>query len=121
VCVNFCHEEPFIDAEGSQYRLNQVSLEEMDGWAAIHVVGRAALPGSTDFQRWIPLVNPCRNVAVKAWAKPTQRLAGRTAPGPTWPGVWPRLVYVSNTPMVLMILTLINFTLSSLEILQFGT
>jgi hypothetical protein len=31
------------------------------------------------------------------------------------------LVYVSYTPVVLMILILVNFTLSSLEILQFGT
>jgi hypothetical protein len=57
VCVDFHREEPFIEAEESLYRLNQVSLEEMDGRAAIHVDGRPLLPGSTDFQRWIPLVN----------------------------------------------------------------
>jgi hypothetical protein len=57
VCVNFHYEEAFIEAEGSLYRLNQVSLEEMDGRAAIHVVGRPLLLGSTNFQHWIPLVN----------------------------------------------------------------
>jgi hypothetical protein len=50
VCVDFHHEEPFIEAEGSLYRLNQVSLEEMDSWAAIHMVDRPLLPDSNDFQ-----------------------------------------------------------------------
>jgi hypothetical protein len=115
VCVDFHREEPFIEVEGSLYRLNQVGLEEMDSRAAIHVAGRLLLPGSTDFQHWIPLVNRRSNITVKSRAEPTQRLAGqprgwadRPAPGPTWLGV-------------LMILTLVNFTLSSLEILQFGT
>jgi hypothetical protein len=106
VCVNFHHEGPFIEVEGSQYRLNQVSLEEMDGPASIHVAGRPLLPRSTDFQCWIPLVNRRRNVTVKSQAEPTQRLAnwargwaGRPAPGPTWPRVWPHLFYVSHTPL----------------------
>jgi hypothetical protein len=49
LCVNFHREEPFIEAEGSLYRLNQVGLEEMDGQAAIHVASRLLLLGSTDF------------------------------------------------------------------------
>jgi hypothetical protein len=49
VCVDLHHEGPFIEAEGSLYRLNQVSLEEMDGRAAIDVAGRRLLLGSTDF------------------------------------------------------------------------
>jgi hypothetical protein len=59
LCVNFHREEPFIEAEGSLYRLNQVGLEEMDGQAAIHVASRLLLLGSTDFQCWIPLVISC--------------------------------------------------------------
>jgi hypothetical protein len=49
VCIDFHHVEAFIEVEGSLYRLNKVSLEEMDGQAAIHVVGRPLLPGSIDF------------------------------------------------------------------------
>jgi hypothetical protein len=87
VCVGFHREEPFIEVEGSLYRLNQVTLEEMDGRAAIHVASRPLLPGSTDFQRWIPLVNRRSNVTVKSRAESTQRpakgWASRPAPGPT--------------------------------------
>jgi hypothetical protein len=96
VCVDFHHEEPFIEVEGSLYQLNQVGLEEMDGWAAIHMAGRPLLLGSTDFQRWIPLVKQCSSVTIKSRAELTQRLAGRArgwagwlTPRPTWPGVWP--------------------------------
>jgi hypothetical protein len=77
VCVNIHHEEPFIEAEGSLYRLNQVSLEDMDFRAAIHVAGQPLLPGSTDFQHWIPLVNQRSNMTVESRAELTQRLAGR--------------------------------------------
>jgi hypothetical protein len=49
VCVNFCLEEPFIDLEGSMYQLNQVGLEEMDGWAAVDEARRPLLPGSANF------------------------------------------------------------------------
>jgi hypothetical protein len=89
------------------YQLNQVGLEGMDGRAAIHMADRPLLPGSTDFQHWTPHVNRCSNVIVKSWAEPTQRVADRprgwagwSAPGPTWPRVWPHLAYVSHTPLL---------------------
>jgi hypothetical protein len=48
VCIEFHREEPFIEAEGSLYQVNQVSLEEMDDRVAIHVAVQPLLPGSTD-------------------------------------------------------------------------
>jgi hypothetical protein len=56
VCVNFHYEEAFIEAEGSLYRLNQVSLEEMDGRAAIHVRWPATPLG---FHQLPALDTPC--------------------------------------------------------------
>jgi hypothetical protein len=49
----------------------------MDGQATIHVAGWPLIPGSTDFQHWIPLVKRCSNVTVNSRAEPTQRLVDR--------------------------------------------
>jgi hypothetical protein len=77
VCSHFHHRGVFVWLWGSLYGLNQVGLEEMDGRAAIHMAGWPFLPGSADFQHWIPLVNQHSNVTVMSRAELTQRLVGR--------------------------------------------
>jgi hypothetical protein len=73
------------------------------------------LLGSTDFQHWIPHPNRRSNVTIKSRAEPTQRLPGRPLAHLAW-GLSPLGLHITYTPVVLMILTLVNFTLSCLDI-----
>jgi hypothetical protein len=57
VCSEFYRENPYTEVEGSFHRLNNVSLELMDGRAAIHVAGRPLLLIFTDFRTWDTLIN----------------------------------------------------------------
>jgi hypothetical protein len=76
VC-EFYHEDPYIGVEGSFHRLNRVSLEVMDGRAAIHMVGRPLLPICTDFRTLDTLVDHLRSIAAMSQSEPSQSVAGR--------------------------------------------
>jgi hypothetical protein len=99
VCSKIYRKDPYIEVEGSFYWLNRVSLEVMDGWAAIHMVGQPLLLISTDFRILDTLVDRLRSVATKSQPEPTQSVVGRPALVPLWLVVWPHVVYVSQTFM----------------------
>jgi hypothetical protein len=91
-CVDFHHEGVFIRVNGtSTNRERSIWCPVVAGWPS-HVVGRSGGAASTDSG----FSSSCRCVATKAWAEPPQTLAGqarswagRPAPGPTRPSVWP--------------------------------
>jgi hypothetical protein len=65
-----------------------------------HVADLPGAAASTDLG-----FSSSRRVAKKAWAEPPQTLAGRAAPGPTWPGVWHTWSTCQIHPVVMVILT----------------
>jgi hypothetical protein len=119
-CVNFHRRGGgvFIDANGTSTDL------ERSVWRQVEA-GRPGGAASTDFA----FSSSCRCVATKARAKPPQTLAdrlrswaGRPAPEPTHLGVWPTWSTCQIHPHGDDDFDiLVNFTLSSLEMLQFST
>jgi hypothetical protein len=86
----FYCENPYVEVEGSFHQLNEVSLEVMDGRAAIHVASRPLLLVSTDSRAWHTLVNRLRSVAIKSQPEPIQCVASQPmCPFDLWFGpIW---------------------------------
>jgi hypothetical protein len=84
-CVDFHHEEVFIGVNGTSTELERSVWCHVEAGRPSHMTGRLGRAASTDSA----FSSSCRCVATKARAEPPQTLAGRLAPGPTRPGVWP--------------------------------
>jgi hypothetical protein len=119
VCVDFHHEGGvLIGVNGISTDLERSVWSQLVAGQPSHVVDRPGGAASIDSG----FSSSCRHVATKFRVELPKTLLGRPAPGRTWPGVWPHLVHMSNTPpWWWWFWHLVNFTLSSLEMLQFGT
>jgi hypothetical protein len=86
-CVDFHREGGgvFIGVNGTSTDLEKLVWCQVDVGQPSHVTGRPGGAASTDSD----FSSSCRCVTTKARAKPPQTLAGRPAPEPAWPGVWP--------------------------------
>jgi hypothetical protein len=84
-CVNFHREGLFIGVNGTSTDLERSVWRQVVADQPSHMAGQPGEAASTDSG----FFSSCRHVATKAQGEPPQTLAGRPAPGPTWPRVWP--------------------------------